>query len=196
MGRDTQYSATQAANSQELLARAGFQTNEILSAMPHLLYMAGAEGMDLARAADIASNTLRGFGLEASEMNEVANVLAKTSSITNTSIDTLGESFKKFAPYAKAVNISLKQSAAMIGVVGDAGIKGSEAGTAVTSAIRRLATEPKAVAETLKSLGISAKDAKGNFIGFEDLMERVHAKINKLGDMQQMNILAVQCLRS
>ena len=190
LGRDTQYSATQAANSQELLARAGFKTNEIISAMPNLLYMAGAEGMDLASAADIAANTLRGFNLEASEMVTVANVLAKTSSMTNTSISTLGESFKKFAPYASAVNISLKKAADMIGVIGDAGIQGSEAGTAVNSAIRRLATEPKVVADTLKELGISAKDTKGNFLGFEDLMKSIYAKIHKMGDMEQMNKLS------
>ncbi|MBQ7214794.1 MAG: phage tail tape measure protein [Synergistaceae bacterium] len=72
--------------------------------------------------------------------------------MTNTSISTLGESFKKFAPYAKAVSISLKQSAAMIGIIGNAGIKGSAARTAVTSAIRRLAAEPKKVLRVIFSV--------------------------------------------
>lgn len=190
LGRDTQYSATQVANSQKLLARAGFKTNEIISAMPNLLYMAGAEGMDLASAVDIAANTIRGFGLEASDMERIANVLAKTSSMTNTSISTLGESFKKLAPYAKAVGIPLEEAAAMIGVIGDVGIKGEASGTAIANAIRRLATAPKAVEEALKSLGISAKDTEGNFVQFDTLMERIYAKISDMGNLDQMNILS------
>ncbi len=98
LGRDTQYSASQAAASQESLARAGFKTNEIINAMPGLLNMAAAEGMDLANAADIAASALRGFGMDASEMNRVADVLAKTSAASNTSIASLGESLKYVAP--------------------------------------------------------------------------------------------------
>ncbi len=143
LGRDTQYSATQVANSQELLARAGFKVNEILTAMPHLLFMAGAEGMNMSRAVDIAAGTLRGFGMEASEMGRVANILAKISSSTNTSIDTLGESFKYVAPDAKALKVSIEEVAAIIGVMGDANIKGSQAGTYLRAAFNKLTSPTK-----------------------------------------------------
>ena len=151
LGRDTQYSATQAANSQELLARAGFQTNEIIAAMPCLLNMAAAEGMDLANAADIASSAIRGFGLAASEADRVADVLAKTSSASNTSIALLGESLKYVAKPAAALGFSIEQTNAMLGAMANSGIKGSQAGTALKAAFLRLSQEPKRVAKALNS---------------------------------------------
>lgn len=177
LGRDTQYSATQAANSQELLARAGFQTNEIISAMPHLLYMAGAEGMDLARAADIAAGTLRGFNLEASEMSRVANVLAKTSSSTNTSIDTLGESFKYVAPDAKALKVSIEEVAAIVGVMGDANIKASQAGVYLRGAFNKLVSPTNETKEALQKLGITIQNEFGELKSFDTLMQEFSEKM-------------------
>ena len=98
LGRDIQFSASQAANAQELLARAGFQTNEIIQSMPGLLNMAAAEGMGLAEAADIAASSLRGFGMNAGEMTRVSNVLAQASASSNVSIASLGEALKNVAP--------------------------------------------------------------------------------------------------
>ena len=185
LGRDTQYSASQAANAQELLARAGFNTNEIISAMPNLLYMAGAEGMDMARAADIAAGTLRGFGLEASEMSRVANVLAKTSSSTNTSIDTLGESFKYVAPDAKALKVSIEEVAAIVGVMGDATIKGSQAGVYLRGAFNKLTSPTKDTQEALKKLGITIKDESGELKSFDTLMGEFSKKMQGMTGFQK-----------
>lgn len=191
LGRDTQFSASQAANAQELLARAGFDTNEIIKSMPDVLNMAAAEGMELANAADIAASTLRSFGLEASEMSRVSNVLAATSAKTNTSISTLGESFKYSAPFARALGIEIEDAAAMIGAMGDAGIKGSMAGTSLASALRRLATEPKQAREALASLGIAAKDSLENgAVSIEKLMKLINAKISGLDKLEQEKILS------
>ncbi len=190
LGRDTQYSATQAANSQELLARAGFQTNEIIAAMPGLLDMASAEGMDLANAADIASSALRGFGLGAEEMNRVADVLAKTSSASNTSISLLGESLKYVAKPASALGFTIEQTNAMLGAMANSGIKGSQAGTALKAAFLRLSQEPTRVAKALKALGVSSKDAEGNLRPIPDLMTDLAAKMTGMGKAQKLGYLA------
>ena len=190
LGRDTQYSATQAANSQELLARAGFQTNEIIAAMPGLLDMASAEGMDLANAADIASSALRGFGLGAEEMNRVADVLAKTSSASNTSISLLGESLKYVAKPASALGFTIEQTNAMLGAMANSGIKGSQAGTALKAAFLRLSQEPTRVAKALKALGVSSKDAEGNLRPIPDLMTDLANKMTGMGKAQKLGYLA------
>lgn len=190
LGRDTQFSATQAAASQENLARAGFQTNEIISAMPGLLNMAAAEGMDLANAADIASSAIRGFGLDASEANRVADVLAKTSASSNTSIALLGESLKYVAPLAKGLGISIEQTNAMLGVMANAGIKGSQAGTSLKSAFQRLSEEPTMVTKALAELGVKAKTAEGDLRPMPELMKDLSAKMEGLGKGDKIGILS------
>lgn len=122
----------------------------------------------MAQAADIAANTLRGFGLEASEMNRVADVLAKTSSITNTSISTLGESFKYIAPDAHLLGVSIEEVAAMVGALGDVGIKSSMAGTELRMTLSRLASQPAQTAKAMKELGIDISDTNGNMLNMLD----------------------------
>jgi TP901 family phage tail tape measure protein len=191
LGRDTQFTATQAANSQELLARAGFGTEEILETMPHLLNMAAAEDMDLATAADIAASTLRGYKLDATkDAQRVADVLAKTSAATNTSIVGLGESMKYVAPLASDLNIPFEEAATMIGLMGDAGIKGSQSGTALRSALTRLATEPVAVEKALGQLGISTRDEAGNLRTMESLMQALSKKTARMGAADRAKVMA------
>ena len=190
LGRDTQFSATQAANSQENLARAGFKTNEILASMPGLLNMAAAEGMDLANAADIAASTLRGFNMSADQMNHVADVLAQTSAASNTCITGLGESMKYVAPVASGLGITIEEVSAMLGVMGNAGIKGSEGGTALRGALLRLAQEPKAVSNALADLGIRAKTSTGKLRELPDLMTELSKKMHGWGEGKQMQYLS------
>ena len=190
LGRDTQFTAVQAAQSQENLARAGFQTNEIISAMPGLLDMAAAEGMDLATAADITTSALRGFKLNADQSNRVADVLAQTSAASNTNISMLGESLKMCAPQAAGLGVSIEQTAAMLGVMANNGIKGTESGTALRNVFLRLSQEPKAVAKALSALGIASRDAKGNMRELPDLLIELHEKIKNYGKADQMKYLA------
>lgn len=189
LGRDTQFTATQAANSQELLARAGFRIEEIVKTMPGLLNMAAAEGMDLATAADIAASSLRGFQLSADQSDRVADVLAKTSASTNTSIQTLGESFKMVGPIAAGLNIPFEEVAAMIGSMGDAGIKGSEAGTALRAALVRLSKEPKQTYQALEKLGVKTRDTVGNMRTMPDLLASLSKKMEGMGNADKMEAL-------
>ena len=181
LGRDTQFTAVEAANTQENLARAGFNANEIIAAMPGLLNTAAAEGMDLANAADIMASSLRGFGLEADQSSRVANVLAQASAASNLSIADLGESMKYVAPNAKTLGISIEEVSAMLGVFADAGIKGSQGGTALRAALLRLSKEPAAVAKALDKLGVKATDANGNMRDLEELMQVLSKRMQKMG---------------
>ena len=190
LGRDTQFTAMQAANSQEMLARAGFQTNEILAAMPGLLNMAAAEGMDLAQGADIAASTLRGFGLQADQMGRVADVLAKASSASNTSIAGLGESMKYVSTVAAGLNIPLEDTTAMLGIMGNVGIKGSQAGTALHAALLRLSKEPAQVEAALKKLGVAFRDAQGRLRTMPSLMKALGEKMKGMGEADQMKHLS------
>jgi TP901 family phage tail tape measure protein len=190
LGRDTEFTASEAAYAQELLARSGSKANEILSAMPGLLSMAAAEGLDLATATDVAASTLRGFNLGAEEAGRVADVLAKTSASTNTSIVTLGESMKYVAPVAEGLNIPMEEVAAMIGVMGDAGIKGSQAGTALTASLLRLSREPKMAADALAKLGVKARDLEGNMRTIPSLMTELSEKMKDMGSADRMEHLS------
>jgi TP901 family phage tail tape measure protein len=190
LGRDTQFTATQTANSQEMLARAGFKTEEIIKTMPGLLNMAAAEGMDLATAADIAASTLRGFQLAADQSGRVSDVLAKASAASNTSISTLGESMKMIAPIAAGLKIPFEETSAMIGVMGDAGIKGSEAGTALRAALIRLSKEPKQTEQALSDLGVATRDASGNLRTMPSLMAALSKQMANMGEADKMSNLA------
>ena len=190
LGRETQYTASQAANTQEVLARAGFKSNEIISAMPGLLSMAAAEGMDLSQAADIAASSLRGFKLNADQMNRVADVLAQTSAASNTSIAGLGESMKMVAPVAASLGVSIEQTAAMLGVMANNGIKGTESGTALRNAFLRLSQEPKAVAKALSKMGIASRTAQGNMRELPDIMLALSKKMKDMGEADRLKNLA------
>ena len=190
LGSTTQFTAMQAAQSQENLARAGFQSGEILKAMPGLLAMAAAEGMDLATAASIASNTLRGFNLDADQSNRVADVLAKTSAMTNTSISGLGEAMKYVAPVASGLGVSVEQTAALLGAMANAGIDASMGGTALRAAFTRLAKEPKAAEKALASLGVATRTTKGEMRTLPSILDEISQKTKKMGKAERLQHLA------
>jgi TP901 family phage tail tape measure protein len=182
LGASTSFTAMDAAGGQGFLAMAGFTPKAIKDAMPGILDMAKAGGMEIARSADIASNILTGFKLPAAEMNRVGDALVATFTRSNTSLDMLGETMKYAAPVAAELGVNLETSAAMAGKLGDAGIQGSMAGTAQRAIMGRLAAPPKAAADALAELGIQAKDANGNLRQMPDILTELHKKTAKMGD--------------
>lgn len=186
LGATTEWSAKQAAEGMQFLAMAGFKTNEIIQAMPGMLNLASAGATDLGRAADIASNILSGMGIEASKMGDVADVLVKTFTNSNTTIESLGEAFKMCAPAAHAASQSIQDMAAMIGKLGDAGVQGTMAGTGLNAIIMRLASPPKAAAKALDALGVSAADAAGNMRPMPEVLAELGQKMSGLGEEQRL----------
>ena len=152
LGRTTQYTASQAADAMQYLGMAGFNTQQILAATPAALNLAIAGNLDLARTADIASNILTGFNMKAEETTRVADVLAQVSRTTNVDVSMLGDTMKYVAPAAAAVGGTLEDTAALAGVLGDAGIQGTMAGTMLRSAYLRLSAPSKAGTAALESL--------------------------------------------
>ena len=189
LARETQYNAVEVTKSQENFARAGFKTSEIISAMPGALSMATAEGMDLATGVDIMASAIRGFNLDASNSTRVSNILAQTSSSSNSSITGLGESLKYVAPLASNLGISIEETSAILGKMADAGIKGSQGGTALRAALSRITEEPKRVAEAFAQFGVVAADASGNLRELPELMIELDAKLKGMGNKERGSVL-------
>lgn len=170
LGRTTAWSASQAAEAMGFLSMAGFNVNQTMKAMPGTLALASAGQIELGRAADIASNILTGFGMEASRMNEVADKLTVTFTRSNVDLEMLGESFKYAAPVAKAAGLSFNETAAYMGLLGNAGIQGSMAGTSLRQTLAKLLKPTKAAREVLDRLGISTLDSSGKVRSLDTIM--------------------------
>ena len=189
LGADTAFSASEAANGMENLAAAGFSTNEIMSAMPGMLDLAAASGEDLASSADIAASTLRGFGLEASEAGHVADVLAENANRTNSSVAETGEAMKYIAPLARAAGISMEETAAAIGIMANAGIQGSQAGTTLRGALSRLSAPTDDMIQAMDELGVSFYDSEGKMLSLSDQVGMLQTAMSGLTDEQKNNYL-------
>lgn len=189
LGASTAFSASQAAEGMGFLARAGFDAQEQMAAMPSMLDLARAGAVDLGQAADIASNILSGFGLEASEMTRVADVMVATFTTANTDIPMLGDTMKYIAPVARAAGMSLEEAAAMAGLLGNAGIQSSQAGTALRAMLQRLAAPSREASRALDALGISVADEHGNMRSMVTILGEVGAAIEDLGTQQQLDII-------
>ena len=162
LGATTVYSSRDAAEGMQFLAMAGYKTNEIIEAMPGLLNAAAAGQTDLGTTADIVSNILSGFGLEAKETGRVADVLTKAFTSANVDLQMLGYTMKYTAPIAKSAGQSLETMAASAGILGNAGIQAEQAGTSLRAILIRLSAPPSEAAKQLDRLGISVKDSRGN----------------------------------
>lgn len=185
LGETTQFSASQAASAMTFLGMAGFATNDILSATPGMLNLAQAAGSDLAETADIASNILSGFSLEAEEMGRVGDVLSATFTSSNTTLQMLGDTLKYAAPVASSTGASIEEVAAMAGLLGNVGIQGSMAGTSLRAAFLRLSAPPKMAADALHDLGIQVTDLDGNLRPVPELLKDLALATDNLGSAER-----------
>lgn len=189
LGADTSFSASSAAEGMENLAAAGFEVNEITDAMPGLLNLAAASGEDLAVSSDIAASAIRGFGLEAKDVAHVADVLAENANKTNSGVADTGEAMKYVAPLARAAGIRFEETAAAIGVMANAGIKGSQAGTTLRGAISRLSKPTDDMLVAMEDLGVSFYDSEGKMKSFSDQVGMLRKSMKGMTDEQKNNYL-------
>ncbi|MBD9898876.1 phage tail tape measure protein [Enterococcus faecium] len=189
LGAKTAFSAKESAAGMETLASAGFSAQEIMKAMPGLLDLAAVSGGDVALASENTATALRGFGLEASEAGHVADVFARAAADTNAEVGDMGEALKYVAPVANSMGISLEETAAAIGIMSDAGIKGSQAGTTLRGALSRLARPTKAMQDTMDNLGVSFYDADGKMKPLKTQVELLKKAFEGLTPEQQQNAL-------
>lgn len=189
LGATTWASATQAADAQAFYAMAGFDPQAIMDALPATLDLAKAGGVDVGRAADIGSNILSAFGLEPTEMDKVGDILVSVFTRTNTSIEMLGETMKYVGPVARELKIPLEEATAMAGILGNVGIQGSQAGTAMRALQSRLAAPPSAAKKALKELKVSTKDALGNFRAMPDILADIMKATEGMGNADKLGYL-------
>lgn len=159
LGEKTMFSATQAGEAMTYLGMAGWNSQQIMAGMPGLLNLAAASNTDLARTADIVSDDLTAFGLSAEHAGHMADVFAKTSTSTNTTVEMLGETMKYAAPVAHAFGASLEETAALTGLMANSGIKASAAGTALRSGFLRLAGTSSKSTKAIEEMGLSLSEA-------------------------------------
>ena len=143
MGAKTKFSATEAADAMNYMAMAGWKTEDMLSGIEGVMYLAAASGEDLATTSDIVTDALTAFGLTAADSGHFADVLAAASSNANTNVSMMGETFKYCAPVAGALGFSVEDTAEAIGLMGNAGIKASQAGTSMRSIMTNLTGDVK-----------------------------------------------------
>lgn len=186
MGATTAFSASEAAAGMAFLAQAGFNTNEILASSEDLLNLAAAGGLELASAMDIASNIMKPFNMDAAESARVADVLAKTASSTNTNVTQLGEAFKKVAPISDQLGISFEETSAAIGVLGNAGIQASDAGTALKNIMARLVKPTSEVETGLAALGLTAEDVNPATQSLSSIFFKFQQAAQKVADRSKV----------
>lgn len=189
LGAKTAFSAKESAAGMENLASAGFDANEIMSAMPGLLDLAAVSGGDVAVASEVAATSLRGFGLEADQAGHVADVFARAAADTNAEVADMGEAMKYIAPVAKSMGLSIEEVSAAIGIMSDEGIKGSQAGTALRGALSRLAKPTDPMIAKMDELGLSFYDANGNMKSLEHQVGMLQHAFQGLTQEQKQNAL-------
>jgi len=185
LGATTAFSAKEAAEGMSFLGMAGFETNEIISAMPGLLDLAAASGEELGRTADIVSDAMSAFKLEAEDTGKFADVLATAASKANVSVSTLGESFKYAAPVAGALSFSVEDVTAALGAMGNKGIKASQAGTSLRTAMTNMSVAAGNSGSVFAELGIELANQDGSMRELNVIIDDLTTKFSTMTEAQK-----------
>lgn len=185
MGATTKFSATESATALKYMAMAGWKTDQMVSGLAGVMNLAAASGEDLGTVSDIVTDSMTAFGLKANQSGHFADVLAKASSSSNTNVGLMGETFKYVAPLAGSMGYSIEDTATAIGLMANAGIKGSQAGTSLRSILTRLVKPPKDAAAALSELGISTTNADGSMKPLRETMAELREKFAGLTESQK-----------
>lgn len=185
MGANTKFSASEAADAFNYMAMAGWKTEDMLGGIEGVLSLAAAGNTDLARTSDIVTDALTAFGEKADQAGRLADIMAAASSNANTNVELMGETFKYVAPVAGAMGYSMEDVSVAIGLMANAGIKGSQSGTALRSILSRLAAPPKEAAEAMDALGISITNSDGTMKPFSEVIGILRTKFDGLSEAEQ-----------
>lgn len=185
MGATTKFSATQASEGLKYMAMAGWNSQQMIDGLPGVMNLAAASGEDLGTVSDIVTDALTAMGLKASDSAHFADVLATAASSSNTNVAMMGETFKYAAPVAGALGYNIEDLAQAIGLMGNAGIKSSQAGTSLRSILTRLAKPPKDCANAMEDYGISIKNSDGSMKSLMEVMENMRDSLQGLPKDEQ-----------
>lgn len=185
LGRTTSWTAAEVAQGMTSLGRAGFNADEINAAIEGVMNMARATGTEIGPATDIASNALRSFRLEASEMTRVVDVLTATANGSAQTLEDLGEAFKYVAPLAVETGLTIEDTAKIVGALANFGVKGSQAGTVLKAIQTRMASDAKAQ-KTYLELGIDVRDAEGNLRKVNDVLIELGERLQNVPSAEKL----------
>lgn len=185
MGAKTKFSATEAAEAMNYMAMAGWKTEDMLDGIEGVMNLAAASGEDLATTSDIVTDALTAFGLSAKDSGHFADILAAASSNANTNVSMMGETFKYCAPIAGALGFSAEDTAEAIGLVANAGIKSSQAGTALRTIMNNLAGDVKISGKAIGDVTIATTNADGSMRDLSDILADCRSAFGNLTESEK-----------
>ena len=185
MGAKTKFSASEAADAMNYMAMAGWKTGDMLEGIEGIMNLAAASGEDLATTSDIVTDALTAFGLTAQDSGHFADILAAASSNANTNVSMMGETFKYCAPIAGALGFSAEDTAEAIGLMANAGIKSTQAGTALRTIMNNLAGEVKITGAALGEVTIATTNADGSMRDLSDILSDCRGAFSQLSESEQ-----------
>lgn len=190
MGSTTKYTATESADALGYMALAGWDARQSIDALPGVLNLAAASGMDLAHASDVVTDYLSAFGMEASQSAELADMLAYAQASSNTTTDQLAEAYKNCAAYLHGMGQDVGTVTTELAMMANQGLKGSEAGTALTAIMRDLNANMQDGAVQIGDTSVAVLDAHGNFRDLTDIVADVEAATSGMTEGQRAAALA------
>lgn len=185
MGSKTKFSATEAAEAMNYMAMAGWKTEDMLGGIEGVMNLAAASGEDLATTSDIVTDALTAFGLSAKDSGHFADILAAASSNANTNVSMMGETFKYCAPIAGALGFSAEDTAEAIGLMANAGIKSSQAGTALRTIMNKLAGDVKISGKAIGDVTIATTNADGSMRDLSDILADCRSAFGNLTESEK-----------
>lgn len=190
MGAATQFSATQAAEALNYLALAGYDSQKSIAALPTVLDLAAAGGMDLAYASDLVTDSMSVLGMSTDELVGFVDQMAKTAQKSNTSVAQLGEAILVAGGQAKLAGMDTVELNTALGILADNGLKGSEGGTALRNALKNLYTPTKQAAEALKKLGIETVDGNDNLRDTQTVLQELGFALDGLSEGERIRVMS------
>ena len=185
MGSKTKFSASEAAEAMNYMAMAGWKTEDMLSGIEGIMNLAAASGEDLATTSDIVTDALTAFGLTAADSGHFADILAAASSNANTNVSMMGETFKYCAPIAGALGFSAEDTAEAIGLMANAGIKSTQAGTALRTIMNNLAGEVKICGSNIGEVTVATTNADGSMRNLSDILADCRSAFSGLTESEK-----------
>lgn len=185
MGATTKFTATESAEAFNYMAMAGWKPQQMIDGISGIMSLAAASGEDLGTTSDIVTDALTAFGLQAGDAGHFADVLAQASANANTNVSMLGESFKYVAPVADAMNYSVEDTSLALGLMANASIKGSMAGTALKTSLANMAAPTDSMAAAMDKYGISLTDSEGNMKSLRGVIDNLRGSLGGLSETEQ-----------
>lgn len=185
LGSATSFSATEAAEGLEYMALAGWDNKQMMEGLEPVLHLAEAGSIDLGRASDLVTDSMASMGIEVQDLSGYLDKVAETSANANTDVDALMEAFVIAGGTLESFNVPLEESSALLGVMADRGLKGSEAGQALNVIMARIGDTSGTAGKKLKEMGIDVYDSEGNFRGMETVLKEVEVSMADMNEEQR-----------